>query len=223
MARKIQQRGGKGSQKWMQIVANDCPEVLDEPIHAELGLPDDATIDWLSPRADDDYAEYNDAAFVDKLGLKLDKRPLAEFWPSRGAVWDGLARVSAGEALIVEAKPHLGEIDSSASGAISPGSIQMIKRALAETKAHYGAPHNVDWSTTYYQYANRLAHLYFLRVVNELPVSLVFVYFLNDTEYIPASKTEYHTKIQQVHASLGLPEHIDGLIDIFIDVKDIRG
>ena len=37
-----------------------------------------------------------------------------------------------------------------------------------------------DWSHCFYQYANRLAHLYLLRESNGLDAFLVFVYFVDD-------------------------------------------
>lgn len=47
-------------------------------------------IEWLSPLRTDDYAEYRDAAFLQKLGLAQHAAALKEFWPTRGPQWDGL-------------------------------------------------------------------------------------------------------------------------------------
>ena len=38
-----------------------------------------------------------------------------------------------------------------------------------------------DWTKCFYQYANRLAHLYFLKELNGIDAALVFVYFTGDT------------------------------------------
>ena len=38
-----------------------------------------------------------------------------------------------------------------------------------------------DWSGTFYQYANRLAHLYLLHELNDVDAWLVFVYFVGDS------------------------------------------
>ncbi len=42
----------------------------------------------------------------------------------------------------------------------------------------------------FYQYINRLAHLYLLRVLNKIPAYLVFVYFVNDHTHIPTSRQD---------------------------------
>ena len=60
-------------------------------------------IEWLSPLASDNYAEYSDEAFIDLLGGQLSQRKLASFWPKRGPVWDGLGRTDQGHLILVEA------------------------------------------------------------------------------------------------------------------------
>ena len=44
----------------------------------------------------DNYAEYYDDAFLNRLGVKELKQPLLEFWPASGPRWDGLARAIPG-------------------------------------------------------------------------------------------------------------------------------
>ena len=57
-----QKPGTKGSQKWMQVLVNQAPYVLDRAIARELNLTPAEKIQWLSPLADDAYAEYRDQA-----------------------------------------------------------------------------------------------------------------------------------------------------------------
>lgn len=59
--------GTKGSLKWIQK-AVATPAVLNSAIRGVVELPADAVIEWVSPRADDDRAEYRDAAFLRRLG-----------------------------------------------------------------------------------------------------------------------------------------------------------
>ena len=99
----------KGSQRWLQWLVNEAPELLDQPI----GL---GPIEWRSPLRADDYAEYRDQAFLDLLDIRLPTRPLAFFWPRGGPQWDGLGRAASGEVILVEAKAHLNELYSPASG-----------------------------------------------------------------------------------------------------------
>ena len=49
--------------------------------------------------------------------------------------------------------------------------------ALASAKEALGVPKDAPWDAPFYQYANRLAHLYFLRQLNGLDATLLFLYF----------------------------------------------
>ena len=73
---RIQQGPGvKGSQKWIQKLVNERPDLLNSLIRTQLDLPDTDTITWLSPIAEDGYSEYQDQAFLDLLGLNFPKYP----------------------------------------------------------------------------------------------------------------------------------------------------
>jgi hypothetical protein len=52
----------KGSQKLIQKLVNESPDLLNSPIRTQLNLPETEKITWLSPIADDAYAEYKDQA-----------------------------------------------------------------------------------------------------------------------------------------------------------------
>src|SRR6266404_6326382 len=109
----------RGSQKWLQVGVNRYPEIVNGALRASANMPTGTAIEWLSPVESEGYVEYRDQAFVKKLGLSLKHRPLIDFWPPRGPVWDGLARTSTGEVLLVEAKAHILEMISPASKASS--------------------------------------------------------------------------------------------------------
>ena len=168
-----------GSQRWLQIAVNRCPEIINSTIVNELGLCSSETIEWLSPLECDGFAEYRDEQFIERLNVSLNSRPLKDFWPNSGPRWDGLARTSSGRLLLVEAKANIPEFDSTPTRA-TENSLKKIKEALAETKKFLGVTSETDWSQCFYQYANRLAHLYLLRELNKINACLVFVYFLND-------------------------------------------
>jgi len=197
----------RGSQKWLQIGVNRRPEIVDDAIRISANMPTGTVIEWLSPVAAEDYVEYRDQAFVKKLGLSLKHRPLLEFWPRRGPVWDGLARTSTGEVLLIEAKAHIAEMISPASEA-SPPSLKLIEKGLAETRAALARRSTVSWSGTFYQYTNRLAHLYFLRTLNREKARLVFLYFVGATDVTgPTSRAEWEGAIKVTEAYLGLGRH----------------
>ena len=55
MSRIIQPKGSKGSLKWIQHVVNDCPDVLSNSIINAIGANREESLEWLSPKTDDDY------------------------------------------------------------------------------------------------------------------------------------------------------------------------
>ena len=102
MSRIPQHQAAKGSQKWIQKLVNEKPDLLTSPIRTQLDLPGTEKITWLSPIADDEYAEYQDQAFLDLLGIKLTKVSLSDFWPSRRPVWDGLGKSETGKVFFTD-------------------------------------------------------------------------------------------------------------------------
>jgi hypothetical protein len=63
MTRTVQPLGARGSLKWVQLAVNERPDQLD------VAIPVKGHIEWLSPLKDDGYAEYRDAAFLERIGL----------------------------------------------------------------------------------------------------------------------------------------------------------
>ncbi len=223
MTRKPQYIAEKGSQKWIQEAVNHKPELLETQIREHFLLSNDDSIIWLSPIDKDDYAEYSDHSFIDLLGIRLSKMPLADFWPARGPQWDALAKSKMGNILLVEAKSHIPELVSTPTRA-SGQSLKKIKISLDETKKYLNSKTEADWSTSFYQYTNRLAYLYLLRTLNKIPAYMVSVYFLNDKEMNgPESKDEWLGAIALLRSYLGITRNrlSKYTVDIFIDVQDI--
>lgn len=107
----------------------------------------------------------------------------------------------------------------------SPESLKLISSSLEEARHWYAPKANASWSDTFYQYANRLAHHYFLREVNKVPSKLVFVYFIHDTDMSgPENESEWHGAIRLLHAALGLPAQLQqrGVFDAFLDVPRLQ-
>ena len=211
----------KGSQKWIQKLVNEKPDLLNSLIRTQLDLPETDTITWVSPTAEDGYAEYQDQAFFDLLDIKLSKISLSDFWPSRGPVWDGLGKSETGKVFLVEAKSHISEVLSPGTGA-GVKSLRKIKKSLDETKSFLNSNSEHDWTSTFYQYTNRLAHLYLLRTLNVIPTYLVFVYFVNDKEMNgPQSIDEWNGALSLLKSYLGISRHklSKYITDIFIDVE----
>jgi len=212
----------KGSQKWIQKLINEKPDLLDRHLKQSLNLTEDEQIEWLSPLKKDCYAEYYDQAFLEKLGLQTKILNLREFWPKSGPRWDGLGKSSSGKVFLVEAKSHIPELISTLQ-AKNPKSIDKIRESLEKTKKKLGSKTDFDWSRTFYQYVNRLSHVNFLRQ-NGTCAYFVSIYFLNDLEMKgPKTVNEWKGALRLLHSCLGLKEHVlQGLVlELFIDVNSI--
>ena len=204
MSIQNQGKAARGSQFWLQKLANEKPEILNNAIVTAAPALAGQTIEWVSPLASEGYREYQDQAFLKKLGVQLTERPLDSFWPRRGPVWDGLARTSAGEVLLVEAKSHIPEAVSPPSRA-SEQSLNLIRSSLDETKCYLNGSHDADWAGIFYQVTNRLAHLYLLRILNKVPSHLVFIYFVGDQEMNgPKTVDEWKGAVRTIEAFLGV-------------------
>jgi len=199
--RVIQRSDGRGSLKWIQRAVNDRPAVLDNPILKRLGSA--SAIKWVSPLASDDYAEYRDASFLRRVGAGELVMRLDEFWPRRGPQWDALARSDQGDILLVEAKANLPELNSRGTAA-REASRRKIEASLAAAAGAMGCTQKTPWSSTYFQVANRLAHLWFLRS-HGLPAWLVLVNFVGDADVRgPNSAEEWEQAYRVAEAAMGL-------------------
>lgn len=100
------------------------------------------------------------------------------------ALCHGVATITRPEGtttwLLIEAKANHPEFTGSPCGARTGSDARkQIERSLGKVKAHLGVHRDFSWLGSYYQYANRMAALYFLKRHN-VSARLVFVYFTND-------------------------------------------
>ena len=223
--RAIQPKGTRGSLKWIQVLVNQRPDLLNRLVRESCRLESDEAIEWVSPLADDQYAEYRDDAFLRRVGVELRHRPLREFWPRYGPQWDALGRTDQGAVFLVEAKANIPEFVSPASDAKSPTSIALIDDSLKQVQRFLRVDTGINWTGKLYQYANRIAHPYLLREVNRLPAYLLFVYFVGDKEVDgPQTAGEWKAAIEVAEKVLGLPARhrlSDYIAEIFVHVNDL--
>jgi hypothetical protein len=219
------EKSPRGSQKWLWSLINAHSDLVNNLLIDRLNLQRGGSVSWISPLSTDDFAEYSDNDFLERLGISLARCSLREFWPGGGPHWDALGKSEAGEVFLIEAKAHVKEMLSPGTQA-SPHSRDLIRERLHEVKHFLNVGNSDDWTQALYQYANRLAHLYFLREKNGIPAFLVFIYFLGDHEMGgPATKEEWLHAIKLEKGILGLPaKHRldDYIIDLFIDVDALR-
>jgi len=137
------------------------------------------------------------------------------FWPQTGNAqnWDAVGKIHYGdmdEWLLVEAKGHIGELESKC-GATNRVSKQVIYSALEKTSRAFGNRHQQieNWLAPYYQYANRLAALYFLMRKCSPPVNarLLFIYFCGENRKnsnCPQNEQEWLPEIEKMTGWLGI-------------------
>ncbi|MFH1051420.1 MAG: hypothetical protein V1779_10895 [bacterium] len=215
----------RGSQRDLQVLINKHPDLLNNEIIKTLSLTPDTVIKWVSPIECDDFAEYRDDDFLKVLGIKKRiTKPLKEFWPKKGPQWDALG-IANDAVIIVEAKANIPEFVTPACSAESQKSIKLINKSIDKVKNYLNVRKEVNWTGKFYQYANRIAHLYYLQVLNDIPTYLVNIYFYNDDtiEYSPKSKEEWETAILIVKSFLEIRNHklSEFMVDVFVDVKNI--
>lgn len=222
MDRYPQSSDGHGSLRDIQILVNGFPDFFTNKIKEHIMIESDR-IDWVSPLKDDDFSEYRDNGFIEKLGIQNLETSLSAFWPKRGPQWDALGRGNRNEVFLVEAKANIDEIVSPETKATEK-SLVLIKKSLDGLKKYLKVNNKVNWSGTFYQYTNRLAHLYFLRALNKLPANLIFVYFIGDDSVSgPKSVEEWNAALTVMKKYLGLSTHklAKYMAEVFIDVKQI--
>ena len=222
MSRVAQSEGKRGSLKWIQRTINDHSSLIDGELLPMLKGAH--SIRWRSPLRQDDFAEYRDAAFLKQVDLGELSDALAQYWPQRGPQWDALGVSNRGDVLLVEAKAHVAEMCSPATQASRTSRVK-IEAALATTAQALHAKPRAAWTDVFYQLANRLAHLKFLRN-SEVPAWLILVNFIGDAdmkgprtaaEWDAAYRVVYH--VMGIDMSAGLMKNVR---HVYLDVSKLN-
>jgi hypothetical protein len=105
--------------------------------------------------------------------------------------------------LLAEGKSYPGELFGGGCKATEPARSQ-IADAIASTQRWLGASDDPEgWMGRQYQFANRLAHLYWLRERAGVRASLVHLLFVDDP-HGPTSREEWITAMESAYDELGL-------------------
>ena len=206
---------------YLQRLMAHRSDLLDDRLRAMGAIPPNAAVKWVSPRANDAWAEYRDGDFLVRIGRPGLQAKLSEFWPVGGPQWDALG-VAGDIVLLVEAKAHVGEMKSSC-GATAPRSLATITASLDAARRGFGARETADWMNGYYQLANRLAHLWFLRE-NGVDARLVLLQFTGHaTMPSPSTDEAYRAAISAAFDHLGFdaPASPRGVVHVYQDVAEI--
>jgi len=221
-------RAYAGSQLQIQIYVNREVRKLSQQIIQ--GLPSlnllGPRLDWISPLEKDNFVEHQDSAFLKVCGIESLKGALRSFWPRGGPVWDALASIEFEKdknqkgIILVEAKSHPPEIYGGGMRAKAEDSKEKIEKALNNTKMWLGVSPDMDWTGSLYQYANRMAHVYFFREIVNVPAWLVNIYFINDP-HSPTDYAEWQRALMEVKTDLGISRlKISYMADIFLEAQD---
>jgi hypothetical protein len=154
---------------------------LDKQI-LDLLNESNTSIDWLdfnfNANADIPDKEFIGIEFLQnrKDYTKL-KQSWKGFWPSPNNAqnWDAICRIQ-NKWILIEAKANEQEISSTCSA--SPKSQKFISNQFDTIKKNYNISKNADWIRGYYQKANRILFLEYLRH-NGIEANLLFIYFIN--------------------------------------------
>lgn len=198
---------------------------LDQAILKAIGQGD--CVEWLDFGFDPDVkffdVELKGLGFLREVAepqyAAVFEKWRKEFWPQTGTPpnWDAVGWLASPdsnrELILVEAKAHTGELKSKCQ-ATGDRSRRQIEDALTQTITYAGAQANVGkWLEGYYQFANRLATLYFLHK-EKVAARLVLIYFLDDKfpadagegpYECPADKDGWKKALEEQDKHLGLP------------------
>jgi hypothetical protein len=212
----LQQYMINGKDKLAEMIIAASPSLL-------TFVEDKTKIVWKSPLEESEFYEYRDD-FLEVLDLKKEtydeaKVKLGGFWPKNGPQWDGLAVVNGinGQKgfLLVEAKAHLAETKSDLK-AESPISIDMINKSIIRTQEHYNIQPN-NWTKHYYQLGNRIAYVFFMNEILNIPTWLVLINF-TDGKYKKTDLQEWLKHYNQIYTNMGIHQDcklLNKIIQIF--------
>jgi len=213
------------SEFWLRKLINDNTDLLNDYLINNQIVHENESIEWLSPIIKDDFAEYYDEEFLDRLEIFKNKLqiPLREFWPKSGPRWDGLGRTNTNKCFLIEAKAHIEEAVDYSTGATSELSIDLINNSIDKARKFYSDSKMSYWQKPFYQYANRLAHLYYLKELNQVNAYLIFIYFCNAPDVDkPTNKDEWIGHIRTIEKVFALNSKCKNKINIMIDTDRLK-
>ena len=147
-----------------------------------------------------------------------------EFWPSKGAHWDGLAvlqytvdGVVKNVLLLFEAKAHAGELMQSKNACKwNPSSRQIIERSINDVWRVIAPGKNLSCWLKSYQLANRIAHAKHLNAKG-IPTVVIYVLYKNDysfTDYI-ATDEAWEKELSKEYKIMGIEPGAASISDVY--------
>ncbi len=189
-------------------------------------------ITWLDFNFSNDEIPDKELIGIEFLKNELNYKKVIKLWerewPQSGKLmnWDLVGYTKQNNKkiwILIEAKAHLRELKQDCK-ATSSDSIEKIKSALLKTAKNYGAKvsENKPWTEKYYQFANRLYVLDFLKR-NGINAKLINIYFIGDmiskNRKSPQNKKEWSIKIKEMKDYLSFDTNeIEDVNELFINI-----
>lgn len=181
------------------------------------------SIVWKSPLESENFYEYRDDFLeildLDIASIDIAKSKLKAFWPKNGPQWDGLGIVKdkngKSGVLLVEAKAHINETNSTLK-ATSNESIKKIKESIGISQKYYDINPN-DWTNNTYQLGNRIAYLYFMNIILDIPTWLVLINFI-DGDYKSTTTEQWINHYNDIYKQMGIKHYNDRLLNKIIHI-----
>jgi len=215
-------RAFAGSQLQVQIYVLRKPDVLSEAVSRALAVRGKTvpSVHWTAPLEAELFKEPFDQTFLVALGLQDTAKALRQFWPSGGPNWDALAVLGNGArrdgVLLVEAKSYPEEVYGSGCRATNHKSIKTIEHSLLVAQRWFGATTGSDWTGRLYQYANRLAHVYFLRQELGVDAWLVNLCFTDDMTTRSTKVADWEQILPTFKRELGFDGKVPWVVDVIL-------
>lgn len=210
-----------GSQRSLLQGLRRAPGALGELVgrHSDPPIPGDPFV-WIDAgprlqppeRREPFSVEWRGVGFLEEEMPSV-AAAYRDFWPQIGhqPSWDaaGVRATDDGpEWLLVEAKAHLGELRHACAAKTSAqgGSRELVAERLDEVKAALNVRNDNTWLEPYYQYANRVATLWFLHEQG-VAARLMHICFTGDEHFADAARSpaEWHSALAEMDAWMGRP------------------
>jgi hypothetical protein len=216
-------RAFAGSQLQVQIYVSRRQSELSAAVLEALAASGErfTRVTWVSPLEERKFYEPRDGRFLEAVGAGAIHSQLTAFWPARGPRWDALAILEPDSAvLLVEGKSYPGEMLGRGCLA-GADSRRAIDTSLRNAQVFFRVEETATWAGPLYQYANRLAHVYFLRAIGARPAFLANLCFLGDP-IAPTDRPTFEREIDQYKRQLGFPQGIPYTVDVYVPARPRR-
>lgn len=196
----------KGSKRAMQSLSSiSNPGLLNEIL--------DDKLEWISPRKEDNYKEYqmNNPIILNTLGITEEVKTeyFTGWWPTRQPQWDGIALGKDKSLYLFEAKSRRNEIARAKKGKSQTNNEMKYGSIMTMASKLFGVENtesNSDvWCYKYYQVSNRIAFQQRLIEIskahntNYRDVKMVFLNFVNDRTWEAEKQMVYSGEMWDAH------------------------